>query len=125
MSGLRGEDLQAHLKPSPVHALAALRCAVGDPVDRAVKAAAELALDGVSNGWDHFDGVEWVAYEDTARGMRSVLSAASCLQRLGLRVRLWPVGVTDSLEKARALSAVGAESVSNLEDGLKRLPGWE
>jgi len=123
LSDKRGEGLQAFLKPSPVHALAALRLAAGDPVERAVDAAARLVLDGDSHGWEVLDGARVWVFEDSARGMLSAIDAAGRLQAAGFEVHLTPIGVTDSPEKAEALSDLGARVVPMLRDGLREGPG--
>jgi len=87
-------------------------------------AAAELGLEGEADGWVGFDDADEVAYEDTARGMRSALEVVLLLRSIGWMVRLVPVGATDTAEKAHALSAIGAQIVPALEDRLAPISDW-
>lgn len=87
-------------------------------------AAAELGLEGETDGWVGFDGADGMAHEDTASGMRSALEVVLKLRSIGLMARLVPVGATDTAEKAHALSAIGAQIVPALEDRLAPISDW-
>lgn len=106
----RGLAADTLLKPSAVHALAALLHAVGHPLEGALQAAAALALDGIGDPvWNEFAGAEICVFEDSAAGLRSVLSAQACLARIGNEVDTILVGVTHSSDKKRSLEVAGGE----------------
>jgi hypothetical protein len=106
----RGLAADTLLKPSAVHALAALLHAVGHPLEGALQAAAALAMDGIGDSvWNEFAGAEIYVFEDSAAGLRSVLSAQACLARIGNEVDTILVGVTQSLDKKRSLEVAGGE----------------
>ena len=108
LAGGRGLESQSLLKPSAVHALAALRLAAGDPLRDALLAAASLELDRVDDGqWDRLDAAQAIVFEDSFRGLQSARAAQSALQSIGIRLELDLRGVTMAAAKRRALEAAG------------------
>ncbi len=106
----RGLPADTLLKPSAVHALAALLYAVGHPLEAALQAAAALALDGIGDPvWEEVAGAEIYVFEDSAAGLRSLLSAQACLARIGNKVDAILVGVTQSSDKKRSLEVAGGD----------------
>jgi hypothetical protein len=104
----RGLEPQSLLKPSAVHALAALRLAAGDSLGDALLAAAGLELDRVDDGaWDRLDAAQAIVFEDSFRGLQSASAAQSALQSIGVRLELDLRGVTTAAAKRRALEAAG------------------
>ena len=104
----RGLQSQSLLKPSPVHALAALRLAAGDSLGDALLAAAGLELDRVDDGqWDRLDAAKAIVFEDSFRGLQSACGAQRALQSIGVRLELDLRGVTTAAAKRRALEAAG------------------
>ncbi len=104
----RGLESQSLLKPSAVHALAALRLAAGDSLGDALLAAAGLELDRVDDGkWDRLDAAQAIVFEDSFRGLQSASGAQSALQSIGVRLELDLRGVTTAAAKRRALEAAG------------------
>jgi hypothetical protein len=125
LSARRGCDPDSFRKPSPVHALAALRVALGGNVREALEAAAALVLDGqVGRVWDGLSGAAIYTFEDTAGGMQSARAARELLERHGVKVELSLLGITDSEAKRHALEAMGATVVPSLSVALDRLPGF-
>jgi hypothetical protein len=121
----RGEPLEAYLKPSPVHALAALRCAQGEPVAAAVQTAADLALEGKFDpGWRRLEGAVIYALEDGARGLRSVRTAADVLRSVGIKVDVTALGVTGSPAKAASLEQEGAIVLPTNEAAFDQVKGF-
>jgi hypothetical protein len=115
----------AFLKPSPAHALAALRVALSGDVQEALEAAAALVLDGrVDRVWNDLSGAEIYVFEDTAGGMQSARAARELLERHGVKIKLSLFGITDSEAKGHALEAMGATVVSSLSMALDRLPSF-
>lgn len=118
-------DPDSFLKPSPVHALAALRVALSGDLQEALEAAAALVLDGrVDSAWNDLSGAEIYAFEDTAGGMQSARAARELLDRHGVEAELSLFGITDSEAKRQALEAMGAAVVSSLSVALDRLPDF-
>jgi hypothetical protein len=110
----RGEqDPERFLKPSPVHALAAVAAAAGAPLVDALHAAAALAVEGRAAAfWRALEGAEVWAFEDGDWGLRSAAAAARILAAHGVSVALWLCGVTASAGKAARLKDAGATAVS-------------
>ena len=108
LAGGRGLESQSLLKPSAVHALAALRVAAGDSLRDALSAAAGLELDRVDDGqWDRLDMAQAIVFEDSFRGLQSARGAQSALQGIGVRLELDLRGVTTAAAKRRALEGAG------------------
>ena len=110
----------AFLKPSAVHSLAAMRCALGDPVEIAVERAAALSGQGQADGgWRRLDGAKVIAFDDAAKGIRSAVAAQHVLEQNGIRVGLRKIGVSPHAVKARALQQAGARVYPNVEAALR------
>jgi len=115
----RGEEVDAFLKPSAVHALAALRLAIGSPLETALQAAAALERDGrADGGWREFVSAKIYVFEDSVEGLLSARSAQRALRQAGIEVEVALFGISDSPSKRQALSLAGAELFSNLEHAL-------
>ena len=115
----RGLPSDTLLKPSEVHALAALLHAAGHPLEAALQAAAALALDG--NGdpvWEGLAGAEIYAFEDSATGLRSVRSAQASLARIGIAVKLVLIAVTQSSRKRTSLEVAGGDVFPDMSKAL-------
>ena len=97
------------LKPSAVHALAALRRATGDPLEAALQAAAALTLDEQGDsGWRMLAGAEIFVFEDSVKGLHSLRAAQGRLESLGVTCRPILVGIAKSPHKRQGLEAAGA-----------------
>jgi len=108
LSTHRDLEPQSLLKPSPVHALAALRLATGDLIGEALAAAAALELDHQDDGgWRRLDGTQAVVFEDSFRGLQSARGAQQALDRIGFQLSLDLRGVTTLDVKRRALELAG------------------
>ncbi len=109
------------LKPSAVHALAALRRATGEPLEAALQSAAALTLDEQSDsGWRVFAGAEIFVFEDSVKGLHSLRAAQGHLESLGVTCRPILVGVAKSPHKRQGLEAAGAQMFSDVEQALRR-----
>jgi hypothetical protein len=109
-----------YLKPSAVHSLAAMRRALGDPVEIAVERAAALSEQGqADNGWRNLEGAKVIAFDDAAKGIRSAVAAQHVLEQNGIRVELRRIGVSPHALKARALQQAGARVYPNAEVALR------
>lgn len=121
--GLGSGDL---LKPSPVHALAAFRMALGDSVERALETAAGLALDGkMDQAWTGLDKTDLFVFEDSAKGLRSAQAATAILKDHGVSLRTFFYGVSESQPKRAALSAAGASLFDSIQCALACVEGLE
>ncbi len=121
--GLGSGDL---LKPSPVHALAALRLALGEPVREALEASAALVMDGkFDSEWRRLDGCELHVFEDSAKGLRSATAAVDIMKTHGVSIDCALYGVSDSDPKRAALAAAGGTLFSDIHSALARVEGLE
>lgn len=121
----RSRDPGFFLKPSPVHALGALRLALGDPLETALETAAALVLDNqADHTWGALGGAEVHVFEDSVAGLKSMLAARDLLQDIGMPVNAHLLGITDSEAKQRALEAVGATVSPTLSVALQSVPGY-
>ena len=120
LSARRGSDVGAFGKPSPIHALAALRRSLGDPLQDALLVTAALVLDGQADRtWGALAGAQVYFFEDTVPGVSSLRSAQDILENIGVPISVHLFGVTDSEPKRQALQAVGVVVVSTLDVALK------
>jgi hypothetical protein len=121
----RGRDPDSLLKPSPVHALAAMRLALGEPLRQVLEAAAMLGLDGqADDGWSILRGAEVYVFEDTAGGLKSARLAKDMLAGIDVPVEVHLFGVTNSVPKRQALETVGAVVLPTLSVALESVPGY-
>lgn len=112
---------QTYLKPSPVHVLATLRCALGTPLAEALEAAARLTDNGQDDGgWQPLHGANLWAFEDSAIGLRGARAACDRLAGIGIAVELALCGVTTSEIKRPALAETGAQVFPDLGSALSR-----
>jgi beta-phosphoglucomutase-like phosphatase (HAD superfamily) len=113
-------------KPSPVHALAALRAALGaDPLE-AVEESVRLVHQGREKGnWWALAGAQVWVFEDTPAGLESGKAAQQVLAEEGVDVSLVPVGIARDEVKIAALEARGARVYPDLGSALSDLVGIE
>ncbi|MFP3855201.1 MAG: hypothetical protein ACLFWD_13010 [Anaerolineales bacterium] len=98
------------LKPSPVHALSALAAALGRPKAEAMMAAWDLASEAPEpdSFWRGLDTAQVFVFEDSARGLRSGLSAVDSLKNIDVRINIELIGISQHPAKRAELEAVGA-----------------
>jgi hypothetical protein len=119
LSAMRHAPIPAFLKPSPVHALAALRKAIGGAPQEALLSAAALDLDKKMDAkWKDLDGTRVDVLEDSVKGLRSASAAADILAQNGICIRVCPYGVANTPHKALALRQDGATVFPELEQAL-------
>jgi beta-phosphoglucomutase-like phosphatase (HAD superfamily) len=119
MAEKRGLQMDALLKPSPVHALAAMRSALGGDVELALQSAVTLTMDGVGDAdWNRLQGTRVTVFEDTAKGLQSAYAAKDQLDRWGISIDLQLRGVSPNEDKAYALRALGAKVYEDLSAAL-------
>jgi hypothetical protein len=115
----RMTDPQAFLKPSPVHALAAMRMALGDTQEIALIEAFTLVETGqADSSWKQLDGALVSIFEDTPGGFKSLQAAKEQLARVGVRIEANFYGIARNLIKKKALRANGALIYPTLIEAL-------
>lgn len=120
LSKHRAQGTQRFVKPSPVHALTALRLALGDPFEKALETAAIFALDDhVDQSWHDLNEAHVYVFEDSPGGLVSSSSTMSLLEMKNIRVDISLYGVTDNQKKHQALEETGAIVHPTLYEALK------
>ncbi len=115
----RGVSNGVFNKPHPVHALIAIRVALGDPLELALTRAAGLAVDGrLDPVWRDLTGAEVWVYEDAPNGLRSLAEAQKLLAAQCIQILPNYVGVARSPLKREALSNAGGQVFDTLEAAL-------
>jgi hypothetical protein len=115
----RRVDPQTFLKPSPVHALAALRLALGDSLEAALSEAADLAEGGrAAPAWVRLDGAQASVFEDAPGGIISLRAAHSLLDSAGIHLETKYLGIAQNPVKVQALKDTGAQLFSSLPAAL-------
>jgi hypothetical protein len=117
-----GLNTNAYLKPSPVHALTALRVALGDPLDKAADQALTVLGNprGVS-AWESLHGRSVFVFEDASHGLLSLQQAAEQLSRLGIEMDLHLIGIAENQSKIETLASHGASVYAHIEPALRDL----
>lgn len=124
LASQRGLDARSLLKPSPVHALAAIAAAfTGDEWDGLQSAGNWFQtgqIKGVLAGLPR--AFELYVIEDTLGGIRSTLEAGEILRRFGLDVRTRALGMTSgSQAKAEAFMQANIDCFENWADLIQTL----
>ncbi|KAA3646595.1 MAG: hypothetical protein DWQ07_10330 [Chloroflexi bacterium] len=119
LAGELGMSNQELIKPSPVHALAAMRMALGDEIESALMAGAKLVHDGSDDGkWQVLDGFEVSVFEDSIGGVLSLKAAQKVLNAHGVKINTKAYGISQAKTKQAALSQQGAEVYPTFCEGL-------
>ncbi len=106
-------------KPAAAHALAALRCALGDPLEVALAAAADLQMGRESTGWGRLNGARISAFEDGAAGLVSARAAGRLLAQQGISTDIRLYGISQEKAKQQALADVGGQLFPDLAAALR------
>jgi len=112
-------DPQTIVKPSAIHALAALRVALGDDQKKALVGSAKLvdAKDG-ADAWKQLDGAQVSIYEDTPGGITSLQEAQKILAEHSIILETRYYGIASNPIKREALRAVGANLYPSISQAL-------
>jgi phosphoglycolate phosphatase-like HAD superfamily hydrolase len=125
LSARRAAPSEKYLKPSALHALAAMRAALGEKATEALVAAASVMIDGEwDSAWETLAGAEVYVFEDSAKGMQSASAACDILGEHGVKVHLELLGITQSKTKEHSLQAAGARVYPSLHDALEAADGY-
>jgi hypothetical protein len=124
LASKRGLDPVALVKPSPIHALAAIAAAFTRKELSAIQAAADWQQTGQLNSL--FSSLprsfELIVVEDTMSGIRSTLKAGEILQRAGLDVYTRAFGFTSGNSmKAIAFQQAGIPCFEDWESLLDKI----
>lgn len=108
LAGQEGLAVEARLKPHAVHALTAIRLAMGTDLMNDLAAVAALLQGELDDGWRALDGAELIVLEDSANGCLSTRAAQDLLGEHGLQVTVRLHGIAPGGSKRRVLEGVGA-----------------
>jgi len=112
----------AYLKPSPVHAIAAMALAGGAPELDSLEAARALVEEGVVQPALEplrTGDLRIHLFEDTPTGIRSLQQAARILEKSGIHNDVTMFGISGSNEKIKALEGLGARIFATLDEGVE------
>jgi len=120
----RGLEPEALIKPSPVHALSALRIAIGTPLNSALEGALDLESGGRRNpAWAQVHGAQVTVFEDSARGLLSASGAQDKLAEVGVELHLSLMGIARGAEKKAALHSAGGRVYASTDEALAAVVG--
>jgi hypothetical protein len=112
-------DSQNFIKPSPVHALAALRLSLGEAQDIAFTDAANMVETGrAGSAWQRLDGAQVFVFEDSPSGIKSLQAARQVLDKAEIHIETNYVGIARNPLKAQALMANAAQVFPSLAEAL-------
>jgi hypothetical protein len=118
-----GQIVDAYLKPSPVHSLAALVFAMGDGDNAVLEAARTFVEEGkLLPPIDRFreEPAQIAVFEDSPTGVIGTQSAVDLLKRKHLDIRVSLFGVAEGGEKRAALESLGAEVFATTDAALAK-----
>jgi len=120
LSKSRGQGQEAYIKPSPVHALTALRLTLGDAQEEALRNAASLAVDNhLDPSWQQLQDAQVFVFEDTTGGLESLIAASDCLQVADIHLKTHLFGISTNHQKRISLESTGAHLSPTLSYALK------
>ena len=119
LAGQVGCSSDRFIKPSPVHALAAIGAAFTRQVAQAVLAAERLSAVGEMGYYRGFPALSVHVFEDSGGNIHAVRQAAELLTRQGLAVQVSAWGIAASPAKRRALADAGAALVPDVNAAIR------
>ncbi|HTX89641.1 MAG TPA: hypothetical protein VMC09_00370 [Anaerolineales bacterium] len=118
----RRVDPQTFLKPSPIHALAGMRMALGESQEAALAVAADLVEANRSDEiWQELADTQVTVFEDTPGGIRSLQAARAILGRAGIEIDAKYYGIAQKQIKIESLARNGASVYPTLREALERV----
>ncbi|MDX1600338.1 MAG: hypothetical protein R3191_02370 [Anaerolineales bacterium] len=113
------QPLYHYLKPSPVHALAALQRAIDVPQEPALLRALELHRGSDDRAhWKPLSGAVVRAFEDSAKGLISVERARERLAQVDVHIEIELIGISPHPDKRTELKKTGAQVFDSLEQAI-------
>jgi hypothetical protein len=107
------------LKPSPVHALAALCMALGDGQETALTEAVDLVRTGqAGSAWQRLDRAQVYVFEDSPGGIKSLQAARRVLDEAGIHIETKNFGIARNSSKIHTLIENGAQVLPSLVEAL-------
>jgi hypothetical protein len=117
LANLESKPLATYYKPDPVHALAALQVAVGEPLPQALRMAADLSRrSGNRDAWLKFERAKVIVFDDMVPGLKSALEAQRILSEINVDVELMCVGLTKHKTKAKSLSLLTNNLIEDINE---------
>ncbi len=119
---LRTADPQDYLKPSPVHALACLRMALGaDQQTSLVESVLLVETGRVTPVWKQLEAARVSIFEDTPSGIISLSRAREILSNAGITIDIEKYGIAKNPIKKKALTQLEAAVFPDLSHPLNEL----
>ncbi len=119
LADLESKPWHTYYKPSPVHALAALQCAVGKKLTEALKMAVDLFKGNHDrNDWLPLEGSKVFIFEDLLPGFMSASSAQQALHNNGVNVEMSFVGISSHPSKSITLSKMANCIIEDINQGV-------
>ncbi len=119
----QGLDLGQFLKPSGVHALAALAMVLMGDQAKALTAALGVQSGHSNPEFDRLQGAQVYVFEDSVKGLLSASEACKRLAGLGIQLDLTPLGISPPGPKRGRLEEYGAPVFDSLSEALSKVPG--
>jgi phosphoglycolate phosphatase-like HAD superfamily hydrolase len=107
------------LKPSPVHALAAVFAALGKNLGESLMDAYGVAKGDFAETASFLDGSQIWIFEDSPAGIISVGEMGELLRKLGISVAINKVGIATMPLKSKCLEKQGALVFDGIHSGLE------
>jgi hypothetical protein len=115
-------DPQDFLKPSPIHALTALRMALGKDQKEALSSSALLVKTGQTDStWAQLDKAQVAVFEDTPTGILSLSRASQVLSSAGIELYPKFFGIAANATKKDTLARIGAQVFKSISEPLNFL----
>jgi hypothetical protein len=119
LSQIREQGLEAYIKPSPLHALTALRLAIGDTLKQALHTTAYFALENqVDESWKQLEFAQVAVFEDTPSGIESLIRAKKYLESVGIQINIQLFGISTNYTKRISLQRSEASLYHSLSSAL-------
>ncbi len=123
LASRHGLDTEAYMKPSPVHALAALAMLATKDQTQALLAAHELVSGNRHPAFARLHGAQVFVFEDLVKGLRSARAARDHLAEHGIQIELFLLGISDGGPKRDKLESWGVDVYDDISSALLRVPG--
>lgn len=119
LANLESKPWHTYYKPSPVHTLAALQCALGKKLTESLKVAVDLYNGNQDrNDWLPFEGSKVFIFEDLLSGFMSARSAQQLLYINGVNVEMLFVGISSHPAKSKSLSQMANCIIEDINQGI-------